>query len=110
MPPAAYGLVALFTVVSIVVGLGAWWIVGPRRPWAALLPIAAAFGLLYLVGHRFGWQFGPNIELLGFQVAIVSDLAFALLGAFGAALAQRAAWSAMVRRRSGSVTRAQRGR
>jgi len=102
MPAEAYGLVALFTVVSIVVGLGAWWVVGPRRPWAAILPIAAAFGLLYLVGHRFGWQSGPNVEILGFQVAIVSDLAFALAGAFGAALAQRLAWRLAARRRTGA--------
>lgn len=102
MPAEAYALVAMFTAVSIVVGLGAWWVVGPRRPWAAILPIAAAFGLLYLVGHRFGWQFGPNVEILGFQVAIVSDLAFALAGAVGAALAQRLTWRLAARRRTGA--------
>lgn len=104
MPVEAYGLVALFAVVSIVVGLGAWRVVGPRRPWAALLPIAVAFGVLYLVGHRLGWEFGPNVEILGFQVAIVSDLAFALLGAFGAALAQRAVWRLATRPRTGAST------
>ncbi len=104
MPVEAYGLVAFFTLVSIVVGLAAWWVVGPRRWWAALLPVASAFGLLYLVGHRLGWQFGPNVELLGFQVAIVSDLAFALLGAFGAAAVQRLAWSLVTGGATGSTT------
>lgn len=41
MPAAAFQLFLFFTVVAIVIGLGAWWIVGPRRPLAAILPVLA---------------------------------------------------------------------
>lgn len=90
MPPAAYALIALFAAVSLISGMVAARIVGPRRPWAVVLPALAAFGVLYLVGHRFVIGFGPEVPLFGFQVAIVSDVAFALAAAFAAALPQRA--------------------
>lgn len=89
MPPAAYALIGSFIVVSLVAGILAARAVGPRRPWAVVLPALAAFGALYLVGHRFVIGFGPNVPLFGFQVAIVSDIVFALLAAFAAALVQR---------------------
>ena len=90
MPPSAYALIALFAAVSLTSGIVAARIVGPRRPWAVVLPSLAAFGALYLVGHRFAIGFGPNIPLFGFQIAIVSDIAFALAAAFAVALPQRA--------------------
>ena len=90
MPPSAYALIVLFAAVSLTSGIVAARIVGPRRPWAVVLPSLAAFGALYLVGHRFVIGFGPNIPLFGFQIAIVSDIAFALAAAFAVALPQRA--------------------
>ena len=90
MPVEAYALVATFAALSLVVGVGATWLVGPRRWPAIVLPTLAAFGALYLVGHRLGWSFGPEITLYGFSVAIVSDLVCAAAAAGVAALAQRA--------------------
>jgi hypothetical protein len=94
MPAEAYALVATFAVLSLVVGAVVAHLVGPRIPLryvplAILMPAAAAFGALYLVGHRLGWSFGPEIELYGFEVAIVSDLVFAIGAAAVAAVVQR---------------------
>jgi hypothetical protein len=91
MPPAAYALVTTFAALSVAVGGAVTWAVGPRRRTAVILPVAGAFLAFYLVGHRLGWAFGPQIRLYGFDVAIVSDLAFAVLAAVLAAAAQRAA-------------------
>lgn len=101
MPAQAYALVATFAVLSVVVGIAVTWVVGPRRRAAVLLPVAAAFAAFYLVGHRLGWSFGPEIELYGFQVAIVSDLAFALGAAAGLALVQRTILDSTRRRAAG---------
>lgn len=90
MTPAVYAIIGLFVVVSILSGIVAARVVGPRRPWATVLPALAAFGVLYLVGHRLVIGFGPNVPLFGFQIAIVSDVAFALGAAFATALVQRA--------------------
>ena len=90
MTPAVYALIGSFVVLSIVSGVIAARVVGPRRPGAVVLPALAAFGALYLVGHRLFIGIGPEIPLFGFQVAIVSDVAFALAAAFAAALAQKA--------------------
>jgi hypothetical protein len=89
MPASAYGLVALFTVVAVACGAGAARLVGPRSWRAAVIPSAAAFLALYLVGHRSGLEMGPTVELLGFRVAIVQDLVVAVVAAGVAALAQR---------------------
>lgn len=98
MPPAAYALVALFAAVSLVLGVLAVRIAarsgGPTRPAAYLLPVVAAFGALYLVGHRLGLVLGPEVGLFGFQVAIFGDI---LIG-FAAALAV-ASLQALTRRR-----------
>ena len=48
-----------------------------------MLPILGGFGAFYLVGHRFGIAIGPEVELFGFQVALLGDI---LIG-FSAALA-----------------------
>jgi hypothetical protein len=89
MPAAAYGVLAVFTAASIAAGLLAWWLVGPRTPWAVILPIAATFGALYLSGHRLGLRVGPVMELFGFDVALAFDLSLAVVVAFAAALLQR---------------------
>ena len=90
MPPQAFALVGLFAVVSIVIAIAAWWIAravgGPRRVRWAALPMAAAFGALYVVGHRVGLVLGPEVELFGFQVALLGDVAIGGFAALVAAL------------------------
>ena len=88
MPANAYALVALFSVIALLCGAGAVWLVGPRRLAAVVVPAVTAFLALYWVGHRSGLELGPTVELLGFQVAIVQDVLAATLAAFMAALVQ----------------------
>ncbi len=90
MPPAAFALLGFFVAVAAGAGAGATAIVGPRRPVAVLAPVAAAFGGLYLVGHRLGLSIGPSVRLFGFDVALVWDVAVAIGAALAAALVQRA--------------------
>jgi hypothetical protein len=94
MPPQAYALVTLFTTCSIIVGVLAVWLVGriggPRRRLAYVLPIVAAFGAFYVIGHRLGISVGPEIELFGFQVALLGDLSIGFLAALATALVQAA--------------------
>ena len=86
MPPQAYALVTLFLVCSVLVGILAVRLVaragGPRGLAASVLPVIAGFGAFYLVGHKLGIAVGPEIELFGFQVALLGDV---LIG-FAAAL------------------------
>mgnify|MGYP001597275677 CR=1 FL=1 len=95
MPPQAYALVTLFVLCSVVLGMAAVRVLaragGPRSRTAYLLPIAAGFAAFYLVGHRLGLSIGPEIPLLGFQVALLGDLAIGFGAAILAALAQAAA-------------------
>ena len=56
----------------------------------SILPVLAAFGGLYVVGHRTGLELGPTIILFGYQVAIVQDVVVAVVAAGVAALIQRA--------------------
>ena len=88
MPAAAFGILLFFTVAAIVVGAAVTWLIGPRRPIAMVLPILAAFGALYVVGHRSGLAVGPTVELFGFQVNLLFGLAAAALLAGIAAKAQ----------------------
>lgn len=88
MPAAAFQLFLFFTVAAIVVGVVVAWVIGPRRPLAFVIPVLASFGALYLVGHRSGLAVGPTMELFGFQVTLLFDLAVAVLGAAIAAKAQ----------------------
>ncbi len=89
MPAAAFALLAVFIGLSIVAGLGAWWLAGLRRGWAAILPILATFGALYLFGHLLDLSPGPTVTLFGFDVALAFDMALAVLVAGGVALLQR---------------------
>ena len=72
MPSNAYALVALFTLIAVLCGALATWLVGPRRLATVVIPALAAFLALYWVGHRSGLELGPTVELLGFRVAIVN--------------------------------------
>jgi hypothetical protein len=89
MPPSAFALLGFFVAVALGTGAGATAVVGPRRPAAALAPVAAAFVGLYLVGHRLGLSFGPSVRLFGFDVALAWDVAVAIAAALATALAQR---------------------
>jgi hypothetical protein len=89
MPASAYLLAGLFVVISLAAGAVAWWVVGPRRAMALPLPMLVAFGLLYLAGHKLGWQLGPTVEVMKFQLALPFDIALALAGGFAAAIVQR---------------------
>ena len=102
MPPQAFALVALFIACSVLLGLGAQRLVaraagGPRGWRAMILPIVAAFGAFYLIGHRLGLVVGPEVSLFGFQVALLGDLAIGFLAALVVALLQ----AAVVRARGG---------
>ncbi len=89
MPTAAYGLITVFATVSVLSGVLAARVVGPWRWWAVALPALAAFGALYLVGHRWVMSIGPQVGLFGWEVALPFDVAVALATALGAAGAQR---------------------
>ena len=94
MPPEAYALVTLFLACSVLSGIAAVRLIGraggPRRAPAYIFPILAAFGAFYLVGHRLGLSIGPEVELFGFQVALLGDLAIGFAAALIVALAQAA--------------------
>lgn len=91
MPPAAYALLGVFSLISIASGVLMARLIGPWRWWSALLPALAAFASLYLVGHRLAITGGPQVELFGFRVSLALDLGVALATAGLAALIQRAA-------------------
>ena len=108
MPPHAYALVTLFLACSVLLGIGAQRLVargagGPRGWRAVVLPIVAAFGAFYLIGHRLGLAVGPEASLFGFQVALVGDIAIGFLAAFAVALAQAAVVRARRGRAAGPV-------
>jgi hypothetical protein len=92
MPPEAYALVTLFLVCSALSGIGAVRLArrvgGPGRAPAYILPTLAAFGAFFVVGHRLGLSIGPEIELFGFQVALVGDIAIGFAAALIVALLQ----------------------
>ena len=91
MPASAYGLVALFATISAASGVLAARLIGPWRAWTAILPALAAFGALYLVGHRWVLSIGPSVKVFGWDVALPFDTAVALVAAAITALLQRAA-------------------
>jgi hypothetical protein len=91
MPASAYGLIAVFAIVSVAAGIVSVRLIGPWRWWAAVLPALGAFGILYLVGHRWVLSIGPNVRLFGWDVALPFDIAAALVAAGAVALIQRGA-------------------
>ncbi len=92
MPLSAFGLVTLFVVCSGLLGWLAVRIVarfgGPSSRTAYVLPSAAGFLAFYLIGHKLGIAVGPEIPLLGFQVALFGDLLIGFAAALAAAVAQ----------------------
>ena len=98
----AWALVATFSVCSIGLGVLAVWLVarggGPAGRAAAVLPVIAAFGAFYVIGHKLGLSVGPEVSLFGFQVALLGDLAIGFVAAMAVALAQ----AAIVRARRGA--------
>ncbi len=104
MPSQAYALVTLFTLCSLVLGIAAVRMAavmgGPRNRAAHVLPVLAAFGAFYLIGHRLGIALGPEVALFGFQVALAGDLAIGLIAAMAAAVTQAAVVRARARRLS----------
>jgi hypothetical protein len=107
VPLSAWALVTLFSLCSIVLGVIAVRIAaragGPGGLAAYAVPVVAAFGAFYLIGHRLGLSVGPEIGLFGFQVALFGDLAIGLAAALVAAFAQAAAVRARRRRTSGTA-------
>ena len=99
----AWALVATFSLCSIGLGVLAVWLVaargGPAGRAAAVLPVIAAFGAFYLIGHKLGLSVGPEVSLFGFQVALLGDLAIGFAAALAVALAQ----AAIVRARRGGA-------
>ena len=93
MPSTAYAVVALFAGVAVAAGGLSAWILGPRRPWAVLAPTLAAFGALYLIGHRLSVSIGPEVPMFGFRIALPFDASVAVVvalitGAFQAWVAR----------------------
>ena len=89
MPASAYALVATFAAISIVAGIVAARTVGPWSWQSPILPTLAAFGALYLVGHRWGVSIGPEVTVWGWQVALLFDALVALVTAVVVGAAQR---------------------
>jgi hypothetical protein len=93
MPPQASALVTLFALSSVALGWLAVRVVdrvmgGARSRLRYVLPILAAFGAFYLIGHHLGVRLGPEVPLFGFQVSLVGDLALGLSAALLVAAAQ----------------------
>lgn len=102
MPAAAFQLFLFFTAVAIGVGLVAWWVIGPRRPLAAILPVLGSFLTLYIVGHKSGLAVGPTMQLFGFEVNLLWDVLCAVMGAAIVAKAQCMVLTARAARRAGA--------
>ena len=102
MPMQAWALVTLFSLCSIALGIVGVRVAaqagGPRGLAAYVIPVIAAFGAFYLIGHKLGLSIGPEVTLFGFQVALLGDLAIGLAAALAAAFLQAAVVRA--RRRS----------
>jgi hypothetical protein len=91
----AFSLFLALAGLAVLAGVIGALAIGPRRPWAVIVPVIAAFAALYLVGHELGFGVGPTVALFGFDVSLASDVVVALIAAFTAAWGQRA----IVRRR-----------
>ena len=105
MPPQAYALVSLFVLSSVALGWLAVRLVrrsmgGPASRSAAVLPVLAAFGAFYLIGHRLGLSLGPQVSLFGFQVALLGDVALGFAAALLVAVVQALVLRARTRGRS----------
>ena len=92
MPASAFALLGVFILLAIGVGVAAAWIVGPRRPLAAIvLPVAGRVRGPVLRGSPQRTAAWPDASsLFGYQVAIVQDVVVAVVAAAVAAVIQRA--------------------
>lgn len=89
MPLSAYGVLATFIGSAAAIGSGVTWLLGPRRPKAAIVPIGASIVALGSVGHGAHAGFGPTVNLFGYDVRLAFDLGLALAVSVAVALAQR---------------------
>ena len=99
------GLMLFFTLsaMNVVVSVIATQVVarvagGPRQLLAHVVPILASLAGSGTLGHQLGVHLGPKINLYGFEISIVWDVAVAVLGALVGAVAQAAVWRTMRRR------------
>src|SRR3954462_11266662 len=90
MPLSAYALLGTFVAAAVAIGSAVTWVVGPRRPRAAVLPVAASVVALGSVGHQLKAGVGPTVNLYGYDVRLAFDLALALVVSLAVALVQRA--------------------
>ncbi len=102
MPSAVISLIVFFAAASAIIGLIAWWVIGPRRPLAAILPIVAAFLGFYVVGHKSGATMGPTMLLFGFEVTLLWDLLVAAVAAVIVAKVQCLVLGRVATRRAGA--------
>ncbi len=81
MPIDAFYLLLTFLFVSAVAGVIAWLLVSPKANFGWVLPVLAAFVVLYLLGHQLRWGVGPVVHMFGFRVTLLFDAALAVLTA-----------------------------
>ena len=89
MPLNAYGVLGTFVAAAMAIGAVVTWLIGPRRPAAAILPIASSVLTLSVVGHSLKIGVGPSVNLFGYEVHLPFDLALATVVAVVVALVQR---------------------
>jgi hypothetical protein len=85
MSSEAFALLGVFTMICVAAGVIAWRLLLADLAWGALLPAATAFAVLYLIGHRLGWTYGPTVQLFGFEVALPWEVLLALVTAMAVA-------------------------
>ncbi len=90
MPLNAYGVLGTFVAAAVAIGAAVTWIVGPRRPMAAVLPVGAGILALSAVGHSLKVGVGPSVSLFGYDVHLPFDLAVAAVVAVVVSVVQRA--------------------
>jgi hypothetical protein len=109
MPVPVLLLLGFFLVVSFAAAALAVAAVGPRRPTAVIVPALVTIAVLWALGHRSGFAVGPTVELFGFEVNLLFDLAVAQVTALITAIGQcmlLGRLSAGLRTRSGGDGRA----
>ena len=93
MPLNAFGVLGTFVAAAVAIGTALTWIVGPRRPTAAILPVGASILALSIVGHSLKVAVGPSVNLFGYDVRLPFDLMVATIVAVVVSVAQRAVLS-----------------
>jgi hypothetical protein len=88
MPASVSLLLGFFLLVSLLAAAIAVAAVGPRRPAALIVPTVVTVLALWGLGHGSGVAVGPTVELFGFEVNLLLDLAVAQVAALIAAISQ----------------------